>query len=103
MRFEWDDAKAERNEHKHGVTFDYAARVFRDQNRLDKLDNRKEYNEERRIVYGEIEGRLYVICYVRRDEDIHRFDFSAQGKQARAEGPLWRSLNTRLTQRTCPG
>jgi uncharacterized DUF497 family protein len=50
--------KAEQNEHKHGVTFDYATRVFRDQNRLDKLDNRKDYNEERRIVYGKIEGRL---------------------------------------------
>jgi len=28
MKFEWDQAKAESNKRKHGVSFELAARVF---------------------------------------------------------------------------
>jgi uncharacterized DUF497 family protein len=33
--FEWDDAKAERNRTKHGISFEFGARVFVDPNRVE--------------------------------------------------------------------
>ncbi len=35
VRFEWDDAKDEINQKKHGVAFEVASRVFADPNVLD--------------------------------------------------------------------
>jgi uncharacterized protein len=31
MRFEWDERKNRANQHKHGVSFELAARVFADE------------------------------------------------------------------------
>ena len=63
MRFEWDERKAAQNIAKHGVPFDYAARVFLDPYRLDSEDKRRDYSEERRLTLGTIEGRLYAVAY----------------------------------------
>lgn len=38
MRIEWDEEKARRNLAKHGVSFDAAAKVFEDPNRITELD-----------------------------------------------------------------
>jgi uncharacterized DUF497 family protein len=57
MTFEWDARKAAQNAAKHGVPFEYAARVFLDPQRLDAVDERRDYGEER---------RLYVIAYTPR-------------------------------------
>ncbi len=66
MLFEWDERKAAQNVAKHGVPFDYAARVFLDPYRLDSEDKRRDYREERRLTLGTIEGRLYVVAYTMR-------------------------------------
>jgi uncharacterized protein len=34
MRFEWDEDKNESNQRKHGISFETAALVFEDPNRL---------------------------------------------------------------------
>ena len=70
MDFEWDTRKAAQNVAKHGVPFDYAARVFLDANRLDVEDARREYHEERRIALGRIEGRVFAVAYTQRGEAI---------------------------------
>ena len=70
MLFEWDDRKAAGNFAKHGVPFEYAARVFLDPNRLDAEDKRHDYSEERRLILGKIEGRLYVVAYTPRGEVV---------------------------------
>jgi uncharacterized DUF497 family protein len=64
--FEWNSAKAASNFRKHGVLFDYAARVFLDPHRCDREDTRQDYGEERRITLGQIEGRVFVVAYTRR-------------------------------------
>lgn len=69
MRFKWDGAKAAQNLVKHGVPFDYAARVFLDPHRLDSEDKRRDYNEERRLIFGEVEGRVYLVAYTARRND----------------------------------
>jgi uncharacterized protein len=38
-QFEWDDAKAESNRRKHGVSFDVACKAFNDPNGLDEVDH----------------------------------------------------------------
>jgi len=58
MGFEWDTRKAARNITKHGVPFEYAARVFLDPHRMDAEDDRHDYGEERWITLGKIEGRF---------------------------------------------
>lgn len=36
--FEWDDKKARRNAHAHGMTFDIARRAFKDPRLIERLD-----------------------------------------------------------------
>jgi len=47
VEFEWDLAKADSNLRKHQISFPYATRVFLDPYRLERLDTREEYGEER--------------------------------------------------------
>jgi len=63
---EWDDRKAAQNVAKHGVPFDYAARIFLDPHRLDSEDSPRDYSEERRLALGKIEGRLFAVAYTPR-------------------------------------
>ena len=70
MIFEWDDRKAAQNIDKHGVPFEYAARVFLDPHRLDTEDKRHDYREERRLTLGKIEGRVYAVAYTLRGGKI---------------------------------
>ncbi len=58
------------NAEKHGVPFEYAARVFLDPRRLDSEDARREYSEERRLPLGMIDNRLFVVAYTRRGSVI---------------------------------
>lgn len=64
--FEWDEAKALANEVKHSVSFDYAAAVFLDDDRLDLDTTRSDGGEERRKAIGLIEGKLYTVVYTLR-------------------------------------
>jgi hypothetical protein len=66
LAYEWDERKARQNIAKHGVPFEYAARVFLDSQRMDAEDARRDYGEERRFTLGKIEGRLYVVAYTAR-------------------------------------
>jgi uncharacterized DUF497 family protein len=70
MIFEWDDHKDAQNIAKHGVPFEYAARVFLDPRRLDSEDTRHDYSEERWLTLGMIEGRLFAVVYTPRGKVI---------------------------------
>ena len=70
MEFEWDASKAAQNVAKHGVPFEYAARVFLDPHRLDAEDDRRDYSEQRRLTLGKIEGRLFAVAYTPRGKLI---------------------------------
>ncbi len=65
-----DDRKAAQNIAKHGVPFEYAVRVFLDSHGLDSEDTRRDYNEERRLTLGKIEGRLFAAAYTTRGKVI---------------------------------
>lgn len=66
MEFEWDAEKASRNFDKHGVLFKHAASVFLDPERADARDELHNYGEERRLVFGKIEGQLFAVVYTLR-------------------------------------
>lgn len=70
METEWDPVKAAANVAKHGVRFEYAARVFLDPHRRDTVDDRRDYGEERWVALGSIEGRVYVVTYTMRGRRV---------------------------------
>ena len=63
LDFEWDDAKAEANLTKHGVSFEIAVAVFADPDRADFDASRSEEGEVRRKTVGKIQGRLFTVVY----------------------------------------
>ena len=65
--FEWDDEKAAINWKKHKVTFDTAAKVFSDPNRLEEYDLYNSFYEDRWKVTGMVENILVVIYTDRED------------------------------------
>ena len=46
MKYEWDPAKASENRRKHGVDFVDAIHELEDPNRLEEVDDRRDYGEE---------------------------------------------------------
>ena len=63
MDFEWDDAKAATNLRKHRVSFEDAAFVFLDSNRIETLDGREAYGEDRWKTVGLVEPALLAVVY----------------------------------------
>jgi len=60
--YEWDNSKAVENLHKHGVDFVDAIAALEDPNRLEEIDTRFVYGEERlRIIGMTHEEVLFVV------------------------------------------
>lgn len=72
MELEWDADKAARNLKKHGVTFEDAAIVFHDTQRLEVYDNREDYSEARWATIGYAAPSLLFVVYTIRHEDTIR-------------------------------
>jgi len=68
LEFEWHDSKAKANSERHGINFDLAKTVFRDPFAVERLDDRRDYGEDRFIVIGMAAGnvRLFV-AYAERE------------------------------------
>ena len=59
--FEWDSEKAVLNWQKHGITFDTAAKVFVDENRIERYDSNHSNDEDRYITIGRVREILFVV------------------------------------------
>lgn len=69
--FEWDDAKAERNAAKHGVSFHEAGTVFGDTLTWTYPDSQHSESEQRWITIGmSEERRILVIAHTYEDQAI---------------------------------
>ena len=66
---EWDENKNQQNIKKHGISFQTAALVFADEERIEYLDKLHSQDEERYVVLGCVQGILYVV-YTMRDEYV---------------------------------
>jgi hypothetical protein len=63
-QFAWDTEKAAANRTKHGVAFELAATVFRDERALSIYDEVHSENEERWITIGLAEsGQLLLVVH----------------------------------------
>lgn len=73
MDFEWDQNKSETNLRKHSVSFEDAARVFLDSNRIETFDGREPYGEDRWKTVGLVEPALLAVVYtIRGNDDVIR-------------------------------
>lgn len=71
MEFEWDDAKAESNEQKHGVTFSESTSVFADSLSVTGYDPRHSDDEDRFLTMGmSVAGRLLIVSHTDRGDVI---------------------------------
>ena len=64
---EWDDNKNSINKKKHGISFETAALVFADEERIEYYDRLHSSDEDRYVVIGCVQGVLYVVYTMRRD------------------------------------
>ena len=62
---EWDDNKNRINIQKHGISFETAALVFADEERIEYYDEIHSVNEDRYVVLGCVQGILYVVYTMR--------------------------------------
>jgi uncharacterized DUF497 family protein len=71
MDFEWDDAKADSNEEKHGVSFLEAMTIFADPLSVTAYDPRHADAEDRFLTMGtSIAGRLLVMSHADRGDVV---------------------------------
>ena len=64
MEFEWHRAKATANLAKHGVSFEEASTVFRDELSVTGSDPDHSIREERFIIFGmSTKGRLLAVAH----------------------------------------
>ncbi len=68
MKIEFDPDKDEANKKKHGVSLAFAANVMADSHRVEILDLRFDYGEERWAVFGMVERRVWICVYTPRGE-----------------------------------
>jgi hypothetical protein len=72
VHYAWDEAKAAANLAKHGISFTAAARALEDSRKVEILDDRFEYDEERIqnlcLYHEEV---LFVVTSMQ-DEDVCR-------------------------------
>ena len=66
--FQWDSDKAALNWRKHGITFETAALVFGDENRIERYDSVHSDNEDRYITIGRVREVLFVVYTERLDK-----------------------------------
>jgi uncharacterized DUF497 family protein len=72
VQYEWDDGKAAQNLRKHGVDFGEAIVALEDPRRLEEIDDRYTYDEERTLVIGMGLGRVLFVVTTLRNEDTYR-------------------------------
>ena len=64
---EWDENKNEINKRKHGISFETAALVFADTERIEYYDAKHSVDEDRFVVLGLVGKVLYVVYTERED------------------------------------
>ncbi|MCC6920694.1 MAG: BrnT family toxin [Alphaproteobacteria bacterium] len=72
MNYEWDQAKADLNLRQHGVDFPRAVDALEDPFKIEELDLRESYGEERVQTIGWARGGILFVVTTLRSHDICR-------------------------------
>ena len=70
MHYEWDNGKAAINLRKHGVDFPDAITALEDANRVEEIDARFPYGEERIQVIGLARNKVLFVRHDARRRDL---------------------------------
>ncbi len=73
VRFEWDPAKDQENQKKHGVSFAKAQFAFADPSRVIAEDLSNSSREKRYYCFGWIEGGVLMVRFTYREDVIRIF------------------------------
>lgn len=84
MDFEWDEEKRQRTITKHGVDVLYAALIFEGPF-LSRVDNRRDYGEERTISMGMVDDECFVVVHTERNGVIRLITAWKGGRHERAQ------------------
>ncbi len=91
MNYTWDENKRALNVKKHSIDFPTAIDVFHDENRVETLDDRDDYGEERIQTIGYAMPGLLFVVYTYRDNESTRRFISAR-RANRREKALYNSM-----------
>jgi uncharacterized protein len=91
MNYTWDENKRNSNINKHGIDFSAAREVFHDVNRIETIDDRKDYGEERLQTIGFAKPGLLFVVYTYRENKTTRRFISAR-KANKTEQALYNSM-----------
>jgi uncharacterized protein len=69
--FTFDPAKNVRNIAKHGLELAFGALILADPYAAEEIDDRTDYGETRWNALGMVDGVVYVLTYVDRDDGPH--------------------------------
>ena len=75
IRFEWDEAKNESNQRKHGVSFEESKSVFYDSDAIQFFDTEHSSTDEERFLMLGLSSnpRILLVCHcVRENNEIIR-------------------------------
>lgn len=67
MQFEWDERKSQANIKRRGLSFRRAVPVFEDADRIETVDHRQDYGEERLTTIGRSGHLVLFVAYTWRD------------------------------------
>lgn len=68
IEYEWDENKNQSNQEKHGIDFRGAVSVFSDEDKIELIDQRKDYGELRYKVIGIAKEIIVVVIYTIRND-----------------------------------
>lgn len=94
MRFEWDADKAQHNRRKHQVSFEVAARVFLDPNRIETYDDRDNYGEDRWKTVGLVEAQWLAVVYTLRGDHEETIRIISARRADESEKRAYRQFRT---------
>jgi uncharacterized protein len=72
VEYEWDEAKAAANLAKHGISFTATARALEDPRKIEILDDRFDYDEERVQSLRMDHAKVLFVVTIMPDQDICR-------------------------------
>lgn len=72
IKYEWDLEKAIANRQKHHIDFADAVDALEDPNRLEEIDDRFDYGEDRMRVLGMAYNRVLFVVTTTRGDNICR-------------------------------
>lgn len=84
MDLEWDESKRQEVKQKRLVDILYAALIF-DGPVLTRIDDRKDYGEERKISVGMVEDECFIVVYTEREGCIRLITAWKGGRNERSQ------------------